>query len=91
MKYLLPLLLFVNGDMPPPDTPPPGMQHFKYNAPCVEGICLVPEPIALAMQENNTRLRADLAVAREELEKLRSIKGCAKLEVLPKLKKDRDT
>lgn len=86
----------VAGDIPP-STPPAAPKDEGVDLPirCGPALCIMPREIVNGMIEAHNGHVEDIAKLKAELEKLRAIKGCAKLEVTPKqpppgYKKERD-
>lgn len=86
MKALLPaLLLFVNGDMPPERA------DVELGIACGTRSCIVPIDLMRNMVEAHNAHVNEIRGLEKQLADMKVIKGCAKLEVLPKLKRERDT
>lgn len=86
--FLLPLLVFANGDMPPA---PKAEEQPEIPIRCNGIICVMPVELAKALADAHNSQVDEIASLKKQLDDLKTIKGCAKLEVLPKLKRERDS
>lgn len=72
----------------PADTAP--IEPKTFSALCKDGFCIAPLEELRKFSEANAALIAEVNRLRAELAATREMKGCGKLEVLPKLKKERN-
>lgn len=81
-------LLAVAGDLPPPKADEP---EVVLPIRCNATVCLAPREIIAGMVEAHNAHVDKISELEKQLEAMRKMKGCAKVDVLPKLKKERDT
>lgn len=101
--FVLMAWLAAAGDLPPEVRTPPAAPAAPaapaeeesvlrvYGCNEARTACVVSAPdLAMLVQANNYKAD-EIAKLRDQLKALRESKGCAKLEVLPKLKRERDS
>lgn len=86
--FLLPLLVFANGDMPPA---PKADETPEIPIRCNGIVCVISMDLAKALAEAHNAQVDEIASLKKQLDDLKVIKGCAKVEVPPKLKRERDS
>lgn len=87
--------VLVAGDIPPATPPAIPDEGIELPVRCAANVCVMPRDVVSRMVEAHNGHVDDIAALKRELAKLREIKGCAKLEVVPKqpspgYKKERD-